>query len=246
MPLNNNERKLLTIVGVGSFVLANVLGFSWLTGAQGRLDRERASLNSRVNSLKMWSGMKAEAEDAEKFIAEHVRSYVDEAQRETHLGELVQGQLVDGTGVEVTKYQRLPATAGEHFDKSRYSATVEGEWEGVMEFIYRLQSPKDFRFVPRITMMPRKNENNDDAQNVQATVELEQWWHRPDNAESVITEPAPAVEQPAPAVVENGAAAPAVPPVPVEPAVPPVPATEAPAETPAPAPAPENPPPPTP
>ena len=195
--LNDRERRMLTFVGIGTFVFANFIGFTWLMGAQGKLDREKGRLLGQVQKLKGWSNQAGEALKVEEFIAGNIRTPADEGQRETHLGDLVQGQLIDGTGVEVTKFQRLQAKEGEHFDKSRYQATVEGEWTGVMEFIYRLQSPKDFRFVPRINLVPRKNENNDAEQNVQVTVELEQWWAKPEGSVFAGEENPAAVEQPA-------------------------------------------------
>ena len=203
MPLNKTERKLLTIVGIGTFVIANVVGFTTLFAAQSKVDREQAKLKSRITMLKGWSNQSEEALKVEEFIGGNIRQYTDEGQRDTHLGDLVQGQLTDGTGVEVTKFQLLPAKSGEHFDKSRYQVTVEGEWTGVMEFIYRLQSPKDFRFVPRVQMVPRKNENNDAEQLVQVTVELEQWWARPDGSVFTGEETPAEVEQPAASGVES-------------------------------------------
>ncbi len=194
--LNDRERRMLTFVGIGTFVFANFIGFTWLMGAQGKLDREKGRLNGRVQQLKAWSGKAGEALKVEEFIAGNIRTYADEGQRETHLGDLVQGQLINGTGVDVTKFQRLPPRDGEHFDKSRYQSTVEGEWTGVMDFIYRLQSPKDFRFVPRITLVPRKNENNDAEQSVQVTVELEQWWAKPEGSVFTNEETPEGVEQP--------------------------------------------------
>jgi Type II secretion system (T2SS), protein M subtype b len=202
MPLNQNEKKMLTIVGIGTFVFANVLGFTTLFAEQSKVGRDQARLKSRISVLKGWSNQSEEALKVEEFLA-GMKTYTDEGQRETYLADLVKGELVEDTGVDVTKFQRLDSKDGEHFDKSRYQATVEGGWTGVMEFIYRLQSPTSFRFVPRIQMVPQKNENNDKEQLVKVTVELEQWWAKPDGA-VYIPEKTPAeLEQPAAPGVET-------------------------------------------
>jgi Type II secretion system (T2SS), protein M subtype b len=203
--LNDREKRLLTIVGGGMFLFANILGFIWLLDAKARQEREKGRIAGRIQQLKTWSNFSGEALSVEEYVAANLPPDMDEGIRETKLGDFVQGGLIDGSSVEVTKYQRLPTkNEGRFFDKTRYTATIEGEWTEVMDVIYRLQSPKDFRFVTDISMMPRKNESEDSQQNAQITVELEQWWPKKDAyAEESLT----SVEQPAESTVENSSPA---------------------------------------
>jgi hypothetical protein len=107
------------------------------------------------------------------------------------------------------------------FIRSRYETKVKGTWTDVMTFVYRLQKPSEFRFVPRVTMVPRKNEQNDAEQFVECFVTIEKWWA----PESATADDLAANEQPAAPVVE----------VPVTAAVPtPEPSGEAAAAAPAP------------
>ena len=97
-------------------------------------------------------------------------------------------------------------TTGEFFIKSRFRTNAKGPWPDVKEFLWRLQKPEEFRFIPRLSMIPRKSEEDDSVQLVEVSLEIEKWWPKVD--ESEIPPAEPAIEQPAgdavqPAVTET-------------------------------------------
>ena len=244
--MTSSEKRLLTIFSGAVFILANGFGFFMISNAMDTVSREKSRVTQRINSLNQAKLMAPEAELAREWMNEHVKTYADEFQRDSHLDSLIKGRLTDGLSLDVRKNFPLRTDdKGEHFVKSRYQATVQGPWLDVKEFIFRLQKPTELRFVPRINMVPRKSETDDAEQEIEITVELEQWWAKPDDF--VMTEEEPAAETPAgeapaaatppaetppaneqnpPAAVETPAAAPPAP------ATPESTPTESPAENP--------------
>jgi hypothetical protein len=105
----------------------------------------------------------------------------------------------------------MPALLEEHFHKSRYTAEVSGAWDDIFEFIYRLQQPKEFRFVRTLRLKSQKKEgSSDEAADAVCTFEIEKWWS-PESAhlEDALTAPATAAAEAAPLAPEAAAPAPA-------------------------------------
>lgn len=206
--LKPSEKRLLIFFGIAAFILLNLLGFSWLKKRNVLLERQRITVESRIRELEMWKGKAAEAEQKRAYLDQHLQAYADEATRETYLDDFIKREASD-LDLEVRKNVTMPALLEEHFHKSRYTAEVSGAWDDVFEFIYRLQQPKDFRFVRTIRLKSQKKEgSSDEAADAVCTFELEKWWS-PESAhlEDALTAPATAAAEtapPAPAADSTG------------------------------------------
>jgi hypothetical protein len=236
--LNANEKRLLTVMGVAVFIIANFFGWMMISSAMDGISTEEKKLNVSLKTLQKAKLSAAEASVKQDWIDKNVRTYPSEEARETYLSELVQGPLISGLDIEVLKNNPLTTIPGEYFIKSRYKFNAKGPWNDVMELIFRLQKPTDLRFVPRIQLLPKKGEVDDTQQYVEASLELEQWWAKPEGMTT--EETAPEVEQPATETVSPSATdapKPAESPDAAKPPVPP-PAPVPPVSTPVPAPAP--------
>ncbi len=177
-PLNPSEKRLLTVFAVGGFILLNLLGYSWLTKRNAALERQRGALETRSRELEMWKSRAPEAEQKRAYLDQNLRPYPDEATREIHLDQFVHKQA-DELNLTVRKSQPMPVKLEQHFHKSRYTAEVSGPWEDVLEFIFRLQTPKDFRFVPTFILKSQKKEgatSADEPADAVCTFEIEKWW----------------------------------------------------------------------
>ena len=220
--LKPSEKRMLVILLSGLFLLANVLGWAWYSSLMLRSERRLAGLKAKVNSLEVWRREAPAAEEKRAWIGDNLKEYADETARDTYLDNLVQNDLRSGLDLELISPRPLDPlmpTDELPFIRSRYE--TKGTWTDVMTFVYRLQKPSEFRFVPRVTMVPRKNEQNDAEQFVECFVTIEKWWA----PESATADDLAANEQPAAPVVE----------VPVTAAVPtPEPSGEAAAAAPAP------------
>ena len=204
--INKNEKKLLLILGAAVFLVANGLGYVLISRAMGAIDREEARLNARLSSLNEAKSKSAEAEEKGAWIETHLLAYPNEGVRETYLDNLVTGDLTNGLDVEVFKNAPLTTITGEYFVKSRYRTNVKGPWPDVKEFLWRIQKPEEFRFIPKLNMIPRKSEEDDSVQLVEISLEIEKWWPKPSDFSG---EETPAVEetveQPATTAVETPA-----------------------------------------
>jgi hypothetical protein len=205
-PLKPSEKRLLTSFGVAAFLLLNLLGFSWLKKRNLAIERQRITLESRSRELQMWKSRAPEAEQKRAFLDQHLMAYPDEAFRETYLDRFI-NQEASALDLTIRKNQPMPVKLEDLFHKSRYTAEVSGSWDNVLEFIFRLQAPKEFRFVPNIRLKSQKKEGaatSDEPADVVCTFEIEKWW----SPESVpdadpLADPAPASdEQSATAKVE--------------------------------------------
>jgi hypothetical protein len=194
--VNPNEKKLLIVMGVALFILANFFGWVMISDAMDSVTREEKKLNARLKDLNEAKAFASEAAIKRAWIDENVKTYESEVARDTYLNDLLLGPLTSGLDLEITKNRPLTPLPTEFFYKSRYTANVKGPWNDVMEFIYRLQKPSALRFVPRIQLLPKKNEVDDSQQYVEASLEIEQWWANPDGTTTGEENPGN-VEQPA-------------------------------------------------
>ena len=197
--LKPSEKRLLIFFGIAAFVLLNLLGFSWLKKRNVLLERQRITVESRIRELEMWKGKAAEAEQKRAYLDQHLQAYADEATRETYLDDFIKREASD-LDLEVRKNVTMPALLEEHFHKSRYTAEVSGAWDDIFEFIYRLQQPKEFRFVRTLRLKSQKKEgSSDEAADAVCTFEIEKWWS-PESArlEEALTAPAAAAAEAAP------------------------------------------------
>jgi hypothetical protein len=218
-PLKPSEKRLLLVFGTAAFILFNLLGFSWYKKRTLLLQSQRVKLEARANLLEVMKTQAPEAELKRAWLDDHLQAYADEAARETYLDGFVQREAKD-LDLEIRKNQPKPALLEELFHKSRYTAEVTGEWDNVLEFMYRLQSPKAFHFVSNLTLKSQKKEGStDEAANAVCTFEIEKWWS-PESA--VEADPlaeaplAPSDAPPAPAGASDAPAPTATPAVPAE------------------------------
>jgi len=222
--LKPSEKRMLIILGVGVFLIANILGWTWYSGLMLRTQRKLGVLRGKAANFEMWKREADGAAAKREWIGTNLKEYPDEAFRDTYLDALVQGELRSGLDLELLSPRPLDTQMPSDelpFVRSRYEAKVKGTWADVMTFVYRLQRPAEFRFVPRLTMVPRKNEENDAEQLVECTLMIEKWWSPESGTamEMVVTEGS-AEQIPAPPVQETSSGA--VPAAPSEP----VPASE--------------------
>ena len=252
--LNSNERRLLTAFGIVIFIAANVMGYLLYSDLRKNMDRQEKELTVKLRELQNAKTQADEATVKEEWLATHFKTYSSDEARETYLDSLVNGDLTAGLDVELSKARVLPTDfTGVYCVRSRFAVNVKGEWGDIFKFLYRLQKPDEFRFVPRISMTPKKAESDDSIQIVEMQVEIEKWWPRPadlpepeapaltqneQNAAGGVNTGGPATANGSPATSDGAnPAAPA--PAPAAPAEsPPAPPAEKPAENPAPAPAP--------
>ena len=206
-PLKPSEKRLLIAFGIAAFLLLNLFGFSWWKKRSLMLTSQTTKLETRARELEAMKALAPEAEQKRVWLDQYLQRYPDENTRETYLDIFVQKQVSD-LNLEIRKNQPLTVKLEEHFHKSRYTAEVTGQWADVLEFIRRMQSPKEFHFVPSLRLKSQKKEGTEEGTNAVCTFEIEKWW----SPESTTLEEeimASAPEEGVPAAGPNGEATPA-------------------------------------
>jgi hypothetical protein len=174
--LKSSEKRLLILFGAAAFLLLNLFGFSWWKKRTLTLSSKAIKLEARARELEVMKGLAPQAELKRAYLDAHLQAYPDEATRETYLDQFIQKQVRD-LDLEIRKNQPMNAKLEEHFHKSRYTAEVSGEWADILEFIRRLQSPKEFHFVPSLRLKSQKKEGgSEEGTNAVCTFEIEKWW----------------------------------------------------------------------
>lgn len=242
--INESERRLATVLGIVVFLAANVVGYFVIDGMMKGLAAQKSQLDLRLRELQESKDKAVEADVKSTWMDAHFKTYPNDEFRETYLDSLVNSDLTAGLDVELSKPSVLQTdTTGEFCVRSRFRVTVKGPWNDVYKFIYRLQKPEEFRFVPQITMTPKKAESDDSVQVVEVQLTIEKWWQRPEgdtaSPEMLVqdeqTGDSAIKDSGAPGASSEGAATPSPVPAPAE-------NPEKPAADPAPAPAPVTPP----
>lgn len=190
-PLKPNEKRLLSAFGIAAFILLNLLGFSWYSKKKLALERQRVTLETRNRELEFWKSQKPAADLKEEFLRAHLLSYPDEPTRDLYLENFVRKE-VESLGLELKKPQIQAFKSEPLFHKSRFTAEVSGSWDRVLEFVYRLQQPGEFRFVSKLSLKSQKKEGGtDDAADVVCSFDIEKWWSPQSPPEVPETPPVP-------------------------------------------------------
>ncbi|MDB6132449.1 MAG: hypothetical protein JWM59_692 [Verrucomicrobiales bacterium] len=188
-PLKQSEKRLLAVFGIAGFLLINLVGFSWYSKKMLVLDQQRSKLETRSRMLASMKARAPEAEQKQAWLAQHLKAYPDPTTRDSYLDNFVI-DLSKNLNLELKKNQALEPKLEDLFHKSRYHGEVTGQWGDVLEFIYQLQKPGEFRFVPTISLKSQKKEAaSEEAADVVCVFDIEKWW----SPESV-TDPAAAAE----------------------------------------------------
>lgn len=188
-PLKQSEKRLLAVFGIAGFLLLNLLGFSWYSKKMLVLDQQRSKLETRSRMLSFMKTRAPEAERKQAWLAQNLKGYADPTARDSYLDNFII-DLAQNLNLELKKNQALEPKLEDLFHKSRYHGEVTGQWGDVLEFIYQLQKPSEFRFVPALSLKSQKKEaSSEEAADVVCTFDIEKWW----SPESV-TDPAAAAE----------------------------------------------------
>jgi hypothetical protein len=208
MTLKPSEKRLLTAFGIVVFLIINFAAFTFWQEKEVKVASKKTSL---TKELKRLEGLKSKvpiAREYEAALAQYLKRYDSLDTRDTYLTTFVQ-TAVDKLGLKLAKNAPL---AGEQpspdqpakFIKSAYRAEVSGEWKKVLEFIYGLQEPTEFRYVKSLVLSTRKNEANDGVSDLVCDFTLQKWWNPQSDellaeaAEAAGVELAPAAEPAAP------------------------------------------------
>ncbi len=225
LKLKQSEKRLLSAFGIAIFLIANFAAFTYWQEKEMKTANKKTALSKELKHLESLKAQVPQATEYQDTLALYLKRYDSLDTRDTYLTTFVQNLAEAKLGLKLAKNAPL---AGEQPDPekmakfiiSAYRAEVSGDWKKVLEFIYLLQEPTEFRYVKTMTLSTRKNEANDGESDLVCDFTIQKWWHP--ESDILLAEQAEAAGTPAPATANPPAA----------PAAPAAPATEAAAASP--------------
>jgi hypothetical protein len=152
------------------------LGFSWYSKKRLVLEQQASKLEIRGRILEGMKAHAAEAAQKQEYLTKNLKAYPSETARENYLDEYITG-LSRKLDLSLRANQILEPKLEDLFHKSRYKGEVTGKWDSVLQFIYELQQPSEFRFVPALSLKPQKKDaTSDEAADVTCVFTIEKWW----------------------------------------------------------------------
>ncbi|CAN5248765.1 hypothetical protein BH23VER1_BH23VER1_32280 [soil metagenome] len=170
-PLTSNEKRLtalfgLIVIGGGAF-----LGFSTISNRKAALVAKEASLK---NSLFQLENLMEEREhwlNLRQWVEERLVAYRSVDERDTYLITIIRNKAEDA-GVEITRGpQPLDPEVSPFYEETVVNVTVDGDIKGIVQWLYTLQDPEQFRAITSVKLTPKKEEGQ-----LQCEITIEQWW----------------------------------------------------------------------
>lgn len=206
-PLKPNEKKMAIILGVIAFIFLNGILFMWWNDSMKGVATREAKMQADITRLKGNGLMANELLSKKAFVDEELKAYASPDDRDQYLNSII-NDLADKRSVTLTGTPKSEVKKEQYFHKSAWSGKVVGDWTDVLDFIYDLQAPTEFRVVTEFDLKAQKRQGDDAATDVTCTFEIEKWWH-PASADETIIEDGAAGTAPAetpPADAAAGAA----------------------------------------
>lgn len=189
--MNDREKKLVLLLGVAAFVIVNVFGISKYKSFKTKLSRDLIEARGEVDRARMIRDNYDLVEDEMIWVQDHLP--VPKA------GQMVATELEQYATSQATSHQltlkgrsiRPNDESGINFHRAKVEFKVSGREESFYRWLDRLHAPDQFRAVTSMRLTP---EAKDDT-NIDATIEVEQWYIPAGEGDSALPEDVPEDEE---------------------------------------------------
>ena len=173
--MSNREKKLLYILLVAVFVIANVMAFKMfyqikLQAAESRLSAAEAKLMERREVLENQDLFEDEVNWLARYEPKEAAT-VQETQ--TKLQQLVEREAQrNSLDIKRQKLQPSLEDSGLFYHRARMEIEVNGMEAGLYRWLDRLHSPNEFRAVTFMRVNPQKGDDT----RIDCQIVVEQWF----------------------------------------------------------------------
>ncbi|MFD0894788.1 hypothetical protein KBB96_04775 [Luteolibacter ambystomatis] len=173
--MSSNEKRLLAILGIGGFILINILGFVKIKQFRAQLVADEAKARSEYNMAKLALEMRDQVAGEMDWLSQYEPKPQEEQDVQSALQQLVEREATS-RGLTIKSQKLLPTdTNQKHYHRAKVEFKVSGTEENLYKWIGRLQIPSEFRAVTKIRLVP---ETSDDTR-IEAVLTIEQWFVAP-------------------------------------------------------------------
>lgn len=188
--LKPSEFRLLLLFSIVAFLLVNVYAFQQLTARHNALKVQEGQLIAKLRTADVYAREEADSLQKEAWLRSRVPVYGSQDIMKTYLLKFVE-QRASSYGL-VTEPQPREPELRDGYMRSVLEIKVSGAIEPILEFVYSLQDPEEFRSITSFDLKSKPK----DPKTLFAEFTIEQWWN-PDSPELVASGEAVPVEMPA-------------------------------------------------
>lgn len=174
--MSENEKKLLTIFGIGGFIVLNFLGFNYAMSFRNRVKADLEGAKQKVVLAETVQENREKLSDEIDWLSENEPEPKASQDVQTGLQQLGEREA-RSTGLTIKTQKPLPAeaTEGAHYHRAKFQFVVTGTEESLYRWFDRLNAPTQLRMASQIRLSP----NAQDDTKIDCTATVEQWFIPP-------------------------------------------------------------------
>jgi len=176
------EKTLFLILCGAVFLALNLLGFRAFLQARARIQQSIAAAKTELASSRTWLDLAETLHPAMSWIAAHPFPKMQPDDASAGLLKLEQGEA-EKAGLKVMEENLLPPQDIPQGSSVGVGVKLSGPFEGVVRFLFALQTPSAWRSIDKLTLR-----SDTEPPNVIADLELRQYFH-PEAAPEPTPEP---------------------------------------------------------
>ncbi|MGK0185928.1 MAG: hypothetical protein ACI9R3_001711 [Verrucomicrobiales bacterium] len=188
--LKPSEFRLLLMFGIVAFLLLNAYGYKQLTTRHNALKLQEVQLIGKLRTADAYAREETDSLQKEAWLRARVPVFGSQDIMKTFLLKFVE-QRASSYGLTTEPQPREPELM-DGYMRSILEIKVSGAIEPIMEFVYSLQDPEEFRSITSFDLKAKPK----DPLTLFAEFTIEQWWN-PDSPELTANGEAVPLEMPA-------------------------------------------------
>jgi hypothetical protein len=171
--MSENEKKLLTALGVVGFLIINYLGYSFAMSTRRSVNAQNADAMQKLAVVDKFHESRDLITEDIDWLAQHEPQPTASQDVQTGLQQSIVTEA-GSSGFGLTSQKLLPVIAkeGSHFHSAQFEIKATCTEEMLYRWFDKLNNPEVFRVVSQIRLSPNQK---DDTQ-IDCTAVIEQWF----------------------------------------------------------------------
>jgi hypothetical protein len=161
------------LLGVVGFAMVNLFAVKWYNGKKKSVEGARQQAELTLQNARAFLEMREQFSDEIDWLAKHEPEPAAVQEIESALQRFVQEEAIKaGLTVKRQKIQPADRAEGALYHRARVEFEVSGSESALYSWLYKLQSPEQFRAPTSLRLTPER----DDDTKIACTVVVEQWF----------------------------------------------------------------------
>jgi hypothetical protein len=175
-PLAKSEKRLFLILCGAVFLALNMIGLHAYLRTREALQHASSAARAELASGQSWLETAEILRPAQTWITSHPMHQLSADDASADLLKTERSEA-DKAGLKVTEENLLPAEEGAYGSTVVVAAKLSGPFEGVVRFLFSLQTSSAWRSIDKLTLR-----SDTQPPNVLVDLELRQYFHSSSSA----------------------------------------------------------------